>query len=220
MQEPTDHAQEEDQWDEEYEEGEDEEYEDYDAPQVGDMIVTVGEDNDAWDDTALIEAWDEAVKEYQAYHSTANPDDPPFSSKGTSKPAKGAAATQQQEHTPQTKKRPPPVPAEKELTTPTNANNSKRAKSSSTKSQTIAKQTNAVKHDTQATPTEAESQAAWYQYQNYWSHQDNATPPPPPPPPVQESAAAAGEDEALSNLMMAWYYSGYYTGYYQAMRRR
>lgn len=43
MQEPTDHAQEEDQWDEEYEEGEDEEYEDYDAPQVGDMIVTVGE---------------------------------------------------------------------------------------------------------------------------------------------------------------------------------
>ncbi|GAA5811022.1 hypothetical protein MFLAVUS_004451 [Mucor flavus] len=33
--------------------------------------------------------------------------------------------------------------------------------------------------------------------------------PPPPPPPVQQ------DNEALSNLMMAWYYAGYYTGVYQ-----
>lgn len=33
--------------------------------------------------------------------------------------------------------------------------------------------------------------------------------PPSPPPPVQQ------DNEALSNLMMAWYYAGYYTGVYQ-----
>ncbi|KAJ2964957.1 hypothetical protein NQZ79_g29 [Umbelopsis isabellina] len=69
----------EEEYDEEYEE--DAEYEDYDAPQVGDSIPISTEDNDAWDDTALIEAWDEAVKEYQTYHSASAPDDPPFSNK-------------------------------------------------------------------------------------------------------------------------------------------
>lgn len=68
--------------------------------------------------------------------------------------------------------------------------------------------------------TEAESQATWEQYHNYWSHQGHATPAPPPPPAPPQQVSADGEDEALSNLMMAWYYSGYYTGYYQAMRRR
>lgn len=73
------------------------------------------------------------------------------------------------------------------------------------------------------TQQQEEHQPDWNQ--NYWayqSYQDNtgsSIPPPPPPNPPQASAAA-GEDEALSNLMMAWYYSGYYTGYYQAMRRR
>lgn len=78
-----------------------------------------------------------------------------------------------------------------------------------------------------STPEEAQlqdkHQTDWNQdYYAYQSYQDNAgaaIPPPPPPNPPQASAAA-GEDEALSNLMMAWYYSGYYTGYYQAMRRR
>ncbi|KAG2229669.1 hypothetical protein INT48_008901 [Thamnidium elegans] len=37
-----------------------------------------------------------------------------------------------------------------------------------------------------------------------------SVPAPAPPPPVQQ------DNEALSNLMMAWYYAGYYTGVYQA----
>ncbi|KAG0330575.1 hypothetical protein BGZ99_000046 [Dissophora globulifera] len=57
-------------------------------------------------------------------------------------------------------------------------------------------------------------------------------PPMPPMPPGTHpaawqghgvTAAAAGgggmDDEALSHLIMAWYYSGYYTGLYQAQRR-
>ncbi|KAG0165792.1 hypothetical protein DFQ30_008002, partial [Apophysomyces sp. BC1015] len=48
-------------------------------------------------------------------------------------------------------------------------------------------------------------------------HMSAAQPPPPPPFPMPPSAnhASHNEDEALSNLIMAWYYSGYYTGYYQ-----
>ncbi|KAI8595575.1 hypothetical protein EDD21DRAFT_390866 [Dissophora ornata] len=41
-----------------------------------------------------------------------------------------------------------------------------------------------------------------------------------PPPPLAGQVSAAGmDDEALSNLIMAWYFSGYYTGLYQAQRR-
>jgi hypothetical protein len=41
-------------------------------------------------------------------------------------------------------------------------------------------------------------------------HSYYQTPPVPPP-----ALPQTGQDEALSNLMMAWYYSGYYTGLYQ-----
>mmetsp|Transcript_44044 Transcript_44044/g.89000 ORF Transcript_44044/g.89000 Transcript_44044/m.89000 type:complete len:160 (-) Transcript_44044:304-783(-) len=39
-------------------------------------------------------------------------------------------------------------------------------------------------------------------------------PPPPLMPPMPPGAAS--DDEALSDLLLAWYYSGYYTGRYQA----
>jgi hypothetical protein len=53
------------------------------------------QDGDAWDDTALIEAWDDAVKEYQTYHSTTAADDPPFSKKAATKSVKAVATPQQ-----------------------------------------------------------------------------------------------------------------------------
>lgn len=47
-------------------------------------------------------------------------------------------------------------------------------------------------------------------------------PPPPFPPHSAGGGAFSGpkmDDEALGNLIMAWYFSGYYTGLYQAQRR-
>ncbi|KAG0045974.1 hypothetical protein BGZ83_008825 [Gryganskiella cystojenkinii] len=44
-----------------------------------------------------------------------------------------------------------------------------------------------------------------------------------PPPPMPMAGGGAGsmvDDEALSNLIMAWWYSGYYTGRYQASQGR
>ncbi|KAG0040494.1 hypothetical protein BGZ82_002210 [Podila clonocystis] len=45
--------------------------------------------------------------------------------------------------------------------------------------------------------------------------------PMPPPPSMPITGTSAGpDDETLGNLMMAWYFSGYYTGLYQAQRRQ
>ncbi|KAF9930736.1 hypothetical protein FBU30_000114 [Linnemannia zychae] len=47
-------------------------------------------------------------------------------------------------------------------------------------------------------------------------------PPPIPPFPPSSGGSISGQkmdDEALGNLIMAWYFSGYYTGLYQAQRR-
>ncbi|KAF9216290.1 hypothetical protein BGZ59_010341 [Podila verticillata] len=42
----------------------------------------------------------------------------------------------------------------------------------------------------------------------------------PPMPPMPNSGTSGSDDDTLSNLMMAWYFSGYYTGLYQAQRQR
>ena len=36
---------------------------------------------------------------------------------------------------------------------------------------------------------------------------------PPPPPPMLDMSE--GDNEALCSMLMAWYMSGYHTGYYQ-----
>ena len=39
---------------------------------------------------------------------------------------------------------------------------------------------------------------------------------PPPPPPVS-SSDVAHDNDALASMLMAWYLSGYHTGYYQVL---
>jgi hypothetical protein len=59
-------------------------------------------------------------------------------------------------------------------------------------------------------PAPEQHQYQQHQYQQQYQYQQ-AGPMMPPLP-------AGLEDEALSSLLMAWYYSGYYTGRYQAIR--
>ena len=40
-------------------------------------------------------------------------------------------------------------------------------------------------------------------------------PPPPPPPPLLPEGVVRGDEEALANMLMSWYMSGYHTGYYR-----
>jgi survival motor neuron protein len=51
---------------------------------------------------------------------------------------------------------------------------------------------------------------------NYGSTYNPYFPPPPTLPHIRPARTA--DDEILNNLLMAWYYSGYYAGRYQAMR--
>lgn len=41
---------------------------------------------------------------------------------------------------------------------------------------------------------------------------------PPPPPPVDDDVMD-GDNEAMCSMLMAWYMSGYHTGYYQVNYR-
>ncbi|KAI8638477.1 hypothetical protein BD408DRAFT_446774, partial [Parasitella parasitica] len=84
--------------------------------------------------------------------------------------------------------------------------------------------------ESQQYPQQSSGKKPKYQYEynqeegSYNGHQSqyaqsfstSALPPPPPPPlpPVPSQ-----DNEALSNLIMAWYYAGYYTGLYQAKQR-
>lgn len=56
---------------------------------------------------------------------------------------------------------------------------------------------------------EGEVHAKRARYNQVPQAQAQVPPPPPPPPGLPQN------NEALSNLIMAWYYAGYYTGLYQ-----
>ena len=44
--------------------------------------------------------------------------------------------------------------------------------------------------------------------------------PPPPPPPVVDEEEVGSDSEALYSMLIAWYMSGYHTGYYQVGMQR
>ena len=44
--------------------------------------------------------------------------------------------------------------------------------------------------------------------------------PPPPPPPVVDEEEVGSDSEALYSMLIAWYMSGYHTGYYQVGTQR
>ena len=50
-------------------------------------------------------------------------------------------------------------------------------------------------------------------------YQPYSTLPPPPPPPPMPDDVIVDENEALCSMLLAWYMSGYHTGYYQVGTR-
>ena len=42
--------------------------------------------------------------------------------------------------------------------------------------------------------------------------------PPPPPPPMVDEDMMESDSEALYSMLIAWYMSGYHTGYYQVRK--
>ncbi|CAG8504713.1 1605_t:CDS:2, partial [Scutellospora calospora] len=166
------------------------------------------ENSDVWDDSALITAWDDAVKEYQSFHSI----------KSEKTPKVGSSEKQ-------TKKKVVATSSEKQT---------KKVEATSSKDQT---QKEGIKDSSIEEPDH--TQNTYYNYgsdaYSAYGWYNNYYPPPPPPPqfyhhipppmdpnsyyrpskPQTVVPPPMIDDEALSNLLMSWYYSGYYTGLFQ-----
>ncbi|KAJ1930266.1 hypothetical protein IWQ60_000447 [Tieghemiomyces parasiticus] len=164
---------------------------------------------DAWDDSELIQAWDDALNQYRDHHGrdykagdeseadftgSEEGDEEYYDEDGEYEEQGGAGD-------------------DSYAAEPTGEDNTQKA----TESTKLAAST--VRSPPQVPPS------------------TNPTPPAPPPPFIPAGGAWAGpthssapvppnlssipDDQGeLSNLLMSWYYAGYYTGYYQGRRQR
>ncbi|CAG8783531.1 10458_t:CDS:2, partial [Dentiscutata erythropus] len=154
------------------------------------------ENSDVWDDSALITAWDHAVKEYESFHSiktekTTNKIDNIKNKGALSKKTQSTSDSESGEAS---------TPISVIENASAKRNNNKKAGSFP------EKPTNAeAKSSTDQTQKERNPNASYYPG---WRPMQPPKPQTAIPPPMID-------DDALSNLLMAWYYSGYYTGLFQ-----
>ncbi|CAI2161986.1 5058_t:CDS:10 [Funneliformis geosporum] len=170
------------------------------------------EEGDAWDDSALIAAWDLAVKEFQATSRIEVLEDFHSIKANTSK------SSAENENISDTTPRSVNITEEntfESFVQPDTFDESEDATTSESVKKDII---NEQKRNVQKSP-EPNSKPSKPQPDNGANPTVNdpniSFPPPKAPVPIP-----GFDDEALSNLIMAWYYSGYYTGLYQGRKGR
>ncbi|KAF0457482.1 smn family protein smn1 [Gigaspora margarita] len=219
------------------------------------------ENYDVWDDSALITAWDHAVKEYQSFHSLKtekttdkidnikNKDALSKKTQTISDSESGEASAKQDRNE---TKRAQSVNrvnrgGESALKSSDDKKFKVRGKMSKVDDSSVEETDHTYKQDSYTNYGHGSDSATGDNsyYSAYgWYH--NYPPPPPPPqfyynmPPVMDPNVSYFpgwrpmpppkpqtvppppmiDDDALSNLLMAWYYSGYYTGLFQARRKK
>ncbi|KAJ3038813.1 hypothetical protein HDV00_000301 [Rhizophlyctis rosea] len=171
-----------------------------------------------WDDSALIEAWDSAVREYQKYHSGK--------ATHTGNPAKRRRVKSQ---TSRNEEQTVPLPTPASI--PALIDQETQQKDSHTSGLTPEM----ISHESATVnPTETTHQSHTPQndrYENmYTEHAPDASTPHASwsanNPSLQPRCSSCNgpriptDDEDLSNMMMAWYYAGYYSGIYTSKRKR
>eukprot|EP01130_Rhizamoeba_saxonica_P017410 TRINITY_DN842_c0_g1_i1.p3 TRINITY_DN842_c0_g1~~TRINITY_DN842_c0_g1_i1.p3 ORF type:complete len:184 (-),score=42.11 TRINITY_DN842_c0_g1_i1:1098-1649(-) len=171
--------------------------------------------NMSWDDSLLIQAFNNAEKAYsnnsQLIEANTNPNlnspkkrsnSPKKRSNSPKKRRKNRNKTNTKDSTP-TKPQPYQIPAEPH-------------------EYPFPEWEDVPQDDTMDTDPEPSPDASEYNqrydqnddqtyYQNYQNYEHNI-----PLPDVDQ--AVLNQDEALSNLLLSWYYSGYYAGQYQAIK--
>ncbi|ODH25673.1 hypothetical protein ACO22_05164 [Paracoccidioides brasiliensis] len=153
-----------------------------------------------WDDSALIQSWDDAVEEYNLYHSIQargeNVDDVLREEEARARAAEvedGQQAVGESQPHVDTNAEPKPdqgVNGEEMEMPPAYLH---------------GKQDEMEAPSTQAQPEVNHTASGWFANM--------------PQLVAQGGGDAAGADEGLKNLMMAWYYAGYYTGLYEGQQR-
>ncbi|CAG8520773.1 16086_t:CDS:2 [Funneliformis mosseae] len=220
------------------------------------------EEGDAWDDSALIAAWDLAVKEFQAtsrievledFHSIKAStskssaendisDTTPAASENLNKMERLVNITK--ENTFESFVQPDTFDENEDASTSefvkkdiVNEQIRKFHESPERKSKPSKPQPDNDANPTSHTNVHDSFYSGDHSHGTYYP--DYYTPPPPPPggphhqfyppypqptdpniPPKAPVPIPGFDDEALSNLIMAWYYSGYYTGLYQGRKGR
>ncbi|KAL4963240.1 uncharacterized protein BDV14DRAFT_177026 [Aspergillus stella-maris] len=142
-----------------------------------------------WDDSALVQSWDEAVEEYRLYHSIAakgeNVEDVLREAEADSQADAGPSLswTQVEKDDDMADAMPEsePVPA--------------TAQAAGTHDSQVATEPAQLKPETAAAAGGAQA------------------------PGMPYPAFPSGSDDGLKNLMMAWYYAGYYTARYEEQQR-
>ncbi|KAL8281802.1 hypothetical protein RB597_009494 [Gaeumannomyces tritici] len=147
---------------------------------------------DVWDDSALIDSWNQALDEYKKYHSIyagkskglqpSSPSHRPPAASTASAPGPEAADV------PESQKKP--------------SENRLDAKTETNKVPTVpgTRETSAGK-ETTGSVADPNGVA-------------NARIAPPP-----EALIGSVQDEGLKSMLMAWYYAGYYTGLYEGQQK-
>ncbi|KAI8051137.1 hypothetical protein BDF22DRAFT_656578 [Syncephalis plumigaleata] len=161
----------------------------YDHDQL--MADMAEHEEDVWDDSALIEAWDAAVNEYQTYHA-----------KGDEQTAKKP-----------TKRKLKPIP--KKYQAKPASNLSQPSVTSTTNIATSTEQqsyNNNDKYDSTAyNPQVTTNETNHYSAEAYPSY--------PSMPFDPASHPTWPQDPDTMNMVMAWYYAGYYTAIHQAKQQ-
>ncbi|KAI9229733.1 MAG: hypothetical protein DHS80DRAFT_29529 [Piptocephalis tieghemiana] len=145
-------------------------------------------DPEAWDDSALVSAWEEAEKEYRIYHSM----DGEIKEKERSMDKEEETKTDKGDEEER-----PLLPSQDDS----------EAK--------VDNSTDPAAQDKQE-PTVQDSSEPEREHEPH--EPPSSTQPPtilPMAPPIDPSQLG---DESLSNMLMAWYYAGYYTAQFQARR--
>ncbi|KAJ5485238.1 hypothetical protein N7539_005226 [Penicillium diatomitis] len=152
-----------------------------------------------WDDSALVQSWDDAVEEYKLYHSIhakgENVDD-------VLKAAEVAAAKESQDDT---------VADAGTLDNPSiqdvGDDDAIKAESEDVSDQTTLPSTTQKQPTGSQIPSVDDTPAAAGQSLG------------PGPMPMPGAGFPNVQDDGLRNLMMAWYFAGYYTGLYEGQHQ-
>ncbi|KAK2731934.1 hypothetical protein FQN55_004407 [Onygenales sp. PD_40] len=146
-----------------------------------------------WDDSALIQSWDEAVEEYNLYHSIQargeNVDDVLREEEARALAAEAAGDVTDEQ----------PDAAQPELEANEDVEQDMAGAEKQPAGPSLHGDAASAKAETGAThPTGG--------FANM-------------PHMVHQAGDASGSDEGLKNLMMAWYFAGYYTGLHEGQQR-
>ncbi|KAK8087002.1 hypothetical protein PG994_001976 [Apiospora phragmitis] len=176
--------------------------------------------DEVWDDSALVDSWNDALDEYKKYHSIyrhgGNVDDL------LKEDEKATVASDAKAESNDSKLQQPPSVAEQAQVTD---DESTRVSCDTFGGMDVPAKIRKAWHDNVSDTLEknGDEAAQTAQPSAISTSRPEGIPAPllgPGPPDSQSANTAPVQDEGLKKLMMSWYYAGYYTGLYEGQKQQ